>query len=276
MARAVVGTENGADIEIYYEDHGTGRPVVLIHGYALDGRSWERQERALLGAGYRVVAYDRRGFGRSSRPASGYDYDTLADDLRTLLEHLDLEEVVLTGFGMGTGEVARYLGRYGSARVRKAVMIAAIAPYLLRTAENPYGVDLAVVEGARAAIADDRYAYLEEFLNDGYNVDVYGGTRISDQAWHAAFIKGTEASPVAILACVDCLLTDFREDLHKLDVPLLAVHGTEDRILPIGATTRRLQSVLDNVQVVAVDGGPHNITWTHADEVNSALLAFLE
>ena len=275
MPRTTVGTENGADIEIYYEDHGTGQPVVLIHGYPLNGRSWEHQEPALLQAGYRVIAYDRRGFGRSSQPSGGYDYDTLAADLNSLLDQLHLDDVVLVGFSMGTGEIARYLGTYGSGRVTKAVMIGSLPPFLLRTDENVQGVDAAVFEDIKAAITTDRFAYLEEFFNDFYNVDVYGGTRIGDQAWQAAFIVAVEASPIATLGCVDSWLTDFRDDLRKIDVPVLALHGTDDRILPIDATARRLATVLEDVRLVAVDGGPHSIPWTHPEEVNGALLDFL-
>ncbi|HET6989440.1 MAG TPA: alpha/beta hydrolase [Kribbella sp.] len=275
MARLIVGTENNADIELYYEDHGAGQPVVLVPGFPLDGRSWERQERVLLEAGFRVITYDRRGFGRSGRPAIGFDYDTLAADLRALLERLDLEDVVLVGFSMGTGEIARYLGTYGSSRVAKAVLIGSLPPFLLRTDENVQGVDGEVFDEIRTAITGDRYAYLEDLFNDLYNVDVLGGTRISDQAWQAAFILAADASPLAMLGCVDSWRTDFRNDLRAIDVPVLAVHGTDDRILPIQATAHRLGMVLDDLHLVTVEGGPHSITWTHPDEVNAALLEFL-
>jgi non-heme chloroperoxidase len=275
MSYVVVGTENGADIEIYYEDHGTGRPVVLIHGYPLNGHSWERQERVLLQAGYRVIAYDRRGFGRSSKPSIGFDYDTFAADLKALLDRLDLTDVVLVGFSMGTGEVTRYLGTYGSSRVSKAALLGVVPPFLLKTADNPEGVDGQVFEGIKAAIVADRYAYFEEFFNNFYNVDVLGGTRISDQAWQASFITAVGASPFATYACVDTWLTDFRADLPKIDVPTLVVHGTEDRILPLSATAARLPTLIKDVRLVTVEGGPHNIAWTHPDEVNRALLDFL-
>jgi non-heme chloroperoxidase len=275
MSYVVVGTENGANVEIYYEDHGTGRPVVLIHGYPLNGHSWERQERALLHAGYRVIAYDRRGFGRSSKPSTGFDYDTFASDLKALVEHLDLTDVVLVGFSMGTGEVTRYLGTYGSSRVRKAALLGVIPPFLLKTDDNHDGVDRQVFEQIKAAIVNDRYAYFEEFFNNFYNVDVLGGTRISDRAWQASFIVAVGASPFATYACVDTWLTDFRGDLPKIDVPTLVVHGTEDRILPLSATAARLPGLIKDVRLVTVAGGPHNITWTHPDEVNRALLEFL-
>jgi len=275
MSKVVVGSENGADIELYYEDHGTGQPVVLIHGYPLDGHSWERQTPMLLAEGYRVIAYDRRGFGQSSQPWTGYDYDTFAADLNALLEYLDLHDVVLVGFSMGTGEVARYLGNYGSARVSKAAMLGVVPPFLLKTDDNPEGVDGAVFEGIKAAIAADRYAYLEDFFNNFYNVDKLGGTRISEQAKQASFIVAVGASPYATYACVDTWLTDFRADLPKFDVPTLVLHGTEDRILPFAATAGRLSGLIKDVRIVPVEGGPHNIGWTFPDEVNAALKEFL-
>lgn len=271
-----VGSENGADINIYYEDHGTGRPVVLIHGYPLNGCSWERQERVLLDAGYRVIAYDRRGFGQSSRPTIGYDFDTFADDLGALLDHLDLTDVVLVGFSMGTGEVTRYLGRYGSAQVRKVALLSVLPPFLLKTHDNPEGVDGQVFADIKAAIVADRYAYVEDFLNNFYNVDKLAPGRISDQAWQASFSVAAGASPYATYACVDTWLTDFRADLAKIDVPTLVVHGTEDRFLPIHATADRLSGLIKDIRLVRIEGGPHNIAWTHPDEVNEELLAFLD
>jgi non-heme chloroperoxidase len=275
MPGIVVGKENSADIEIHYEDQGSGNPIVLIHGYPLDGNSWERQERELLAGGYRVISYDRRGFGRSSQPTVGYDYDTFAADLHALLEHLDLTDIVLAGFSMGSGEVTRYLGTYGSARVRRAVLLGAIPPFLLKTDDNPEGVDGQVFEGIKAAIVKDRYAYFKDFFDNFYNVDELSPERISDQARQASFNVAAGASPYASLACVDAWLTDFRDDLPKFDVPTLVVHGTEDRILPFDATARRLPDLVNDSKLVAVEGGPHNIGWTHPDEVNAALLEFV-
>jgi non-heme chloroperoxidase len=275
MPRIAVGMQNEAPIEIHYEDHGSGHPVVLIHGYPLNGNSWERQEPELLASGHRVISYDRRGFGRSSQPTVGYDYDTFAADLNVLLEHLDLNDVVLVGFSMGTGEVTRYLGTYGSNRVRKAALLGTIPPFLLKTDDNPEGVDGHVFESIKAAIVKDRYAYFEDFLNNFYNVDVLGGSRISDHAWQASFNVAAGASPFATYACVDTWLTDFRGDLPKIDVPVLVVHGTDDRILPFEATAARLPDLIDDVKLVAVEGGPHNIAWTHPDDVNDALLDFI-
>jgi non-heme chloroperoxidase len=275
MSYVTVGTENSQNINLHYEDHGSGQPVVLIHGYPLDGTSWEHQQPDLLANGYRVITYDRRGFGRSSHPTGGVDYDTFAADLNTLLEHLDLQEVVLVGFSMGTGEVTRYLGTYGSGRVRKAALLGAIPPFLLKTDDNPEGVDGQVFKDIKAAILADRYAWFKDFFNNFYNVDVLGGSRISDQAWQASFNVAAFSSPYASYACVDTWLTDFRSDLAKIDVPTLVVHGTADRILPIGATAQRLPGMIKDLKLVTVDGGPHNIAWTHPEEVNTALLDFL-
>lgn len=270
-----VGDENSDGIGVYYEDHGDGRPVVLIHGWPLSGASWERQLAPLLEAGYRVITYDRRGFGDSDRPAIGYDFDTLADDLNFLMTGLDLRDVTLVGFSMGTGEVARYLGTYGSDRVASAVFIAPILPYLLQTRDNPDGVDGAVFDDIRRAIVEDRPAYLTRFFEDFYNLDVWQGSRVSEEVVRLSWEVAVRASPIGTLACVGAWLTDFRDDLPRIDVPVLVVQGDEDRVLPIDATGERLRRVLDRSRYVVVQGGPHGICWTHADEVNRALLGFL-
>lgn len=275
MPYVKVGEENSSDIEIYYEDHGTGQPVVLIHGYPLNGASWEKQTRELLAAGHRVITYDRRGFGKSSQPTTGYDYDTFTADLNNLLERLDLRDIVLVGFSMGTGEVTRYLGTYGSERVRKAVLLGAIPPFLLKTEDNPQGVDRQVFEDIKAAVIADRPAYFKSFLDNFYNVDVLGGTRISDEAWQNSFIAAVSASAHAAYACVDTWLTDFRGDLAKFDVPTLLVHGDADRILPIDATANRLPELISDLRFEVVPGGPHNIAWTHPELVNRHLLDFI-
>src|SRR6476659_4400521 len=250
MASVTVGTENSAPIEIHYEDHGSGRPVVLIHGYPLNGNSWERQERELLANGYRVISYDRRGFGRSSQPTVGYDYDTFAADLNALLEHLDLSDIVLAGFSMGSGEVTRYLGSYGSERVRKAALLGAIPPFLRKTDDNPEGVDGEVFEQIKAAIVEDRYAWFKEFFDNFYNVDKLMPGRISEQAWQASFNVAAGASPFASYACVDTWLTDFRADQPKIDVPVLVVHGTQDRVLPFDSTAARLPALIADCTLV--------------------------
>jgi non-heme chloroperoxidase len=278
MPFVTVGEENGQDIQIHFNDHGSGQPIVLIHGYPLNGNSWERQERVLLEAGYRCISYDRRGFGSSSQPTTGYDYDTFAADLKALLDHLALaDDVVLAGFSMGTGEVTRYLGTYGSAGVSKAALFGVIPPFLLQTDDNPQGVPGEVFEGIKAAIVADRYAYFDDFFANFYNTDVLAPDRIGDAALRASFQVAAGAGPHATYACVDSWLTDFRGDLPKIDVPTLVVHGTADRILPFAATAARLrdEKLIADLTVVEVADGPHNIGWTHPDEVNSAFLSFL-
>jgi len=275
MPRITVGRENSGAIELYYEDHGMGKPVVLIHGWPLSGRSWEKQTPVLLDAGYRVITYDRRGFGDSSKPTSGYDYDTFASDLHGLITELDLREVTLVGFSMGGGEVARYVGTYGSERVTKAVFMAAIPPFLLKTSDNPTGVDGGVFEGIKKAIAADRPAFLSKFLADFYNVDVLGGKQISDDVVRLSWNIGAGASPKGTLDCVSAWLTDFRKDLQRFNVPTLVIHGDADRILPLAATGTPTQSAVSGSRLVVVKGGPHGLNWTHADEVNRELLAFV-
>jgi non-heme chloroperoxidase len=275
MPYVTTGQENSGSIDLYYEDHGSGRPIVLIHGFPLNGASWEKQVPVLLDAGYRVITYDRRGFGKSSQPVIGYDYDTFAADLKTLIDTLDLREIVLTGFSMGTGEVTRYLGSYGSERVAKAALFGPIPPFLLQTDDNPEGVPASVFEGFKQAIRNDRPAYIKAFLDDFYNVDVLGGSRISEQAWQASFVTAIGASAIGTLRCVDAWLTDFRDDLPKIDVPTLVVHGVEDRILPIDVCARRLPPLIREVRLVEIEGGPHNVGWTHPEELNKAFLDFL-
>jgi len=275
VSSIAVGRENSGSIDLYYEDHGSGRPVVLIHGWPLSGASWERQVAALLPEGYRVVTYDRRGFGQSSKPTKGYDYDTLADDLHEILTRLDLHDATLVGFSMGTGEVARYLGAYGSKRVRSAVFLASLPPFLLKTADNPGGVDADVFEAIKQHIAADRPAYLARFLADFYNVDVFGSERVSEQVVQLAWNVATGASPRGTLDCVSAWTTDFRNDLRRVDVPALVVHGNADRILPLAATGVPLHERLRGSRLVVIEGGPHGFIWTHAEQVNRELLAFL-
>lgn len=276
MASLTVGQENSAPIELYYEDHGAGRPVVLIHGFPLNGASWEKQTSALLAAGFRVITYDRRGFGKSSQPAEGYDYDTFAADLNKLIKELDLRDISLVGFSMGTGEVTRYLGTYGSDRVSRAVLIAPLQPFLLKTPDNPEGVDEKVFDGIMRSIVADRPAYTAAFLRDFYNVDVLGGTRISPEAVQASFNVAVAASAKGTLDCVPTWYTDFRDDLPRIDVPTLIVQGDADRILPFRSTGALLPKLIEDSRLVVVPGGPHAIPWTHADLVNPELLRFLK
>jgi non-heme chloroperoxidase len=270
-----VGKENSGAISLYYEDHGSGQPVVLIHGYPLSSASWERQFPVLLAAGYRVIAYDRRGFGKSSQPTTGYNYDTFAEDLRKLITHLKLRDFALVGFSMGGGEVARYLGKYGSKDVSQAVIIGGVPPFLLKTSDNPEGVDGSVFEGIQKAVAADRYAFFSEFFKNFYNTDVYLGKRISEPAVQASWNVAASASATASLACVPTWHEDFRNDLAQIDVPTLVIHGDADRIVPITAAGYRTAKLVKGAELAVIKDGPHAVGWTHADEVNSELMKFL-
>ena len=275
MPYVTVGQENSGDIELYYEDHGPGQPVILIHGYPLSGASWEKQVPVLLEAGYRVITYDRRGFGKSSQPATGYNYDTFAEDLYKLVTQLTLRDFSLVGFSMGGGEVARYIGKYGSKGVSKAVIIAGVLPYLLKTADNPEGPDAGVFDGIEKAVAADRYAFFTGFFQNFNNTDVFLGKRVSEQAVQANWNIAAGASATASLACVATWHEDFREDLARIDVPTLVIHGDGDRILPITAAGSRTAKLIKGARLLVVKDGPHCIPWTHAEEVNSGLLSFL-
>jgi len=269
-----VGQENSAPIEIYYEDHGRGRPIVLIHGFPLSGRAWERQERALLAAGRRVITYDRRGFGRSSQPSTGYDYDTFAADLDKLLSHLDLLDVDLAGHSMGGGEIARYLGTYGSGRIRRAAIISGVPPYLLKTPDTPHGVPQEVFDEIAAALTADRFAYFTEWNKNFFNLDENLGKRISAETVQDAWNAAVSASPIGTVACVATWHTDFRADLARIDIPVLVVHGTADRVLPIDACGPRIHEQIKGSEYVAIEGADHGLCWTHADEVYTELLKF--
>ena len=275
MPSITVGTENSGSIDLHYEDHGAGRPVVLIHGYPLSGRAWDKQVPALLAAGYRVITYDRRGFGQSSQPTAGYDYDTFAADLNALMERLDLRDAVLAGHSMGTGEVTRYLSRYGSARVAKGVLVSPIPPYLLQAGDNPDGVPQGLFDGFAQAARADTPAWMKGFLDNFYNFDTLRGTLVSDQAFQASWNLAVTASATAAVACIATWATDFRDDLPKIDVPVLVIHGDADQVLPLDKTAARLPGLIKDAKLTVIEGGPHAIPWTHADQVNTALLDFL-
>lgn len=275
MPYVSVGTENRDHIELYYEDHGSGQPVVLIHGYLLASSSWEKQTAALLDAGKRVIVYDRRGFGKSSWPTSGHDYDTYAADLSGLVASLDLQDAVLVGFSMGTGEVARYLSRYGSHRVAKAVFIAPLQPFMLKTDENPAGVPQEVIDGMLEATKADRYAFFTGFFENFYNLDENLGNRMSEEALRASWQMAANASPYSTVWAQPTWYTDFRGDIDKIDVPALIMHGTGDRIVPIDITSRVLAKMLPSATYIEMEGAPHGMLWTHGEEVNRALLEFL-
>jgi pimeloyl-ACP methyl ester carboxylesterase len=275
MGTITVGKENSTSIDLYYEDHGAGAPVVLIHGWPLSGAAWEKQTVALLKAGHRVITYDRRGFGRSSKPATGYNYDTFAADLDVVLKTLDLRDVALVGFSMGTGEVTRYIGKYGTDRVRKAVLIGTLGPYLVKAGDNPEGVDPSVFEGLKNAIRADRPATVFEFLKNFYNYDVTGGKLVSDRVLEDNWNVAAGASPIGTLQCVDSWVEDFRQDIAKNTVPTLIIHGDADRILPPDATSRRQAKLIKHVTFAEIAGGPHGLCWTHADRVNAELVPFV-
>jgi non-heme chloroperoxidase len=270
-----VGRENSGLIQLYYEDHGSGPPVVLIAGYLLDAHSWEKQEAALLAGGYRVIAYDRRGFGNSSKPSTGYDFDTLAADLAALLGHLGLRRVTLVGNCMGTGEVVRYLAIHGCGRVSCAVLLAPLPPFLLQTPDNPGGIDRGIFDELITEITADRPAAAKSYLDKCYNIDLLGGTHVSDQAWQNSFHTALRASPAAARECVRAWMEDFRANLTLIGVPVLVAQGGQDRVFPPEATGSRLAGLIADARYLLIPGGPHAITWTHADEVNGALLAFL-
>jgi non-heme chloroperoxidase len=270
-----VGKENTADINLYYEDHGSGPAVVLLSGWPLDSRSWEPQLHALIAAGHRVISYDRRGFGQSDRPTEGYDFSTLADDLDILLTKLDLREVILVGFSLGTGELARYIGTRGTGRLAGSVFIESLAPSFGKSEENPKGVDQAAVDTVRQAILDDRPAWLTGLLADFLNLDDYLGKRVSEETVRNNWNAGAGASPWATWACVLTWLDDFHDDIKRIDIPTLILHGTADRILSVEGQGRRMHAALPDAKYVEIEGGPHVMCVTHADEVNRELLAFL-
>ena len=276
MAFLHVGSENSAPIELYYEDHGSGSPVVLIHGWPLSSRSWENQVPALVDAGYRVVTYDRRGFGSSSQPWDGYDYDTFAADLDALMGHLDLRDVTLVGFSMGGGEVARYIGRYGTARVAKAVLAGAVPPYLYKGDDNPEGgLDEAMIQQFKDGVRGDRIAFLDEFITNFF----VAGERsdlVSEQnrLYHREIAEF--ASPKGTLDCIAAFsYTDFRDDLAKIDVPTLVIHGDSDAIVPFEVSGKRSHEAITDSSLVLVEGAPHGFNATHAEQFNRGLLDFL-
>lgn len=276
MARLVVGEENGTPVEVYFEAHGSGDPVVLIHGWPLSSRMWEAQIGPLVDAGHRVISYDRRGFGWSSQPWSGYDYDTLTADLRALLEHLDVTDATLVGFSMGGGEVARYLATYGPDRVTRAVFAAAAVPYLLKACDNPEGVlDDARIAELQDALEADRLADLQGFFRvwfGGDRTDLVGAAQRDYALQIAAF-----ASPKAMRDCLAAIArTDFRADLEKMTVPTLFIHGDADVNIPLEVSSRRAHTAVAGSELVVIEGAPHALTLTHAEQFNRALLEFVK
>lgn len=271
MPLLTVASENDQDVQLYFEDHGQGRPVVLIHGWPLDQQSWEYNKAALIDAGHRVIAYDRRGFGKSSRTWGGYDYETFTSDLAALLDHLDVRDATLVGFSMGGGEVARYLGKHGSARIAAAVFAGAVPPYLYKTDDNPEGgLDDATIAQFQQGVTTDRAAFLEGFLDDFF------GDKASDAVKHVAFGVAAGASPKGTLDCIEAFgKTDFRADLAKIDVPTLVIHGDSDGIVPFEVSGERTAKSISGSKLHLIEGAPHGFNVTHAIEFNEALLAFL-
>jgi non-heme chloroperoxidase len=262
--------------EIYYEDIGQGSPVVLIHGWPLSHRMWEGQVNALVAAGHRCVSYDRRGFGDSGRPTGGYDYDTFTSDLNDLLTSLDLRDVTLAGFSMGGGEVVRYLGRYGTSRVRKAMLIGAVPPFLLKTPDNPGGVDGSVFDGMLEGVMTDRIAFLESFMKNFFNWTPGSGTPSDDVVAFSKSIAWT-ASPIGTQQCIVAFgRTDFRADLAKIDVPTLVIHGDRDQIVPIEVSGHLSAQQIAGARLAVVKGAPHGLNATHGAELNALMLEFLK
>ncbi len=275
MPMLQVGTENDAPIELHYEDVGTGSAVVLIHGWPLSGRSWESQVPALVEAGHRVVTYDRRGFGESSQPWTGYDYDTFAADLDALLRHVDVRDVALVGFSMGGGEVVRYIARYGTDRVAKAVLAAAVPPFLYKSDDHPEGgLDDATIAGMQSAVKQDRPAFLDEFTTNFFSSA--GQMKVSQAQRNYAKAIGAIASPKGTLDCIGAFArTDFRADLEKVTVPTLVIHGDSDAIVPFEVSGRRSAEAISAAELVVVKDAPHGFNVSHAAEFNESLIAFL-
>lgn len=275
MATITVGTENGRDIQLNVTDQGSGTPVVLIHGWPLSGASWANQVPALVEAGHRVITYDRRGFGESSQPEGGYDYDTFAADLRSVLEQLDVTDAALVGFSMGGGEVVRYLSRYGSDRVSKAVLAAAVPPYLYVSDDNPEGgLDDATIEHFESGVKEDRAGFLDGFTTEFFSAA--GTLTVSEDVRQEAIQMALPASPVATLACIRAFgQTDFRDDVAAIDVPTLVIHGDSDGVVPFDVSGKRSAEQIAGARLHVVEGGPHAINASHVEEFNRELLAFL-
>lgn len=274
MAFLTIGKENNTDITLYYEDRGTGKPVVLIHGWPLNGASWERQTAALLAAGYRVVTYDRRGFGRSSAPSEGYDYNTMAEDLYKLIEALDLKDAAIFGFSMGGGEVARYMGKFNNGRVTKCGFVSAITPALRKDGGNPEGIDPKIFDGIKAGIENDRYDFLQSFGKLFYSQGLLTHA-VSEAKLQADFVVASQSNYGAMLFTVDAWLEDFRTDIKQITVPTLVIHGDDDKVIPLENAGARMPGLIASAKLHVVKGGPHGLIWTHAAEVNTAMLEFL-
>ena len=271
------GTDaNGNDIELFYQDLGTGDPVVLIHGWPLSSAMWDYQLAELPKHNIRVIAYDRRGFGQSSKPFDGYDYDTFADDLKAVLDELDLQNVTLVGMSMGGGEVARYMGRHGGARVSKVVFQSAVTPYMLKTEDNPDGVSHKVFDEMKENLNKDRAAFLQDFSKQFYGVTLLSQP-VSQAHMDGDFIRTYQASHKATLDCVDAFAnTDFRQDLTTIKVPTLIIHGTGDKVVPIEASGERTAEAIPHAEFIKYDGAPHGLFIPEKDRLTSDLIDFVQ
>ena len=269
-----IKTTAAPSTDLHYVDLGSGQPVVLIHGWLVSHRMWESQITALTDAGYRCVAYDRRGFGDSGKPAGGYDYDSFASDLNDLMTQLDLRDAVLVGFSMGGGEVARYVGRYGTSRVAKAALLGSVTPFLLKTSDNPGGIDGSVFDGMVEGVKKDRIAFLEQFFPNYYNYEAGEGVSadlIPFSKWIA-----WNASPLGTARCITAFgTTDFRADLKKLDVPTLVAHGDADRIVPFEISGKLAHEQIEGSRLEVITGAPHAFAATHGPRTSELLLDFL-
>ena len=269
-------TEKGKNLQLYYEDYGEGQPVILIHGWPLSGQMWEYQVEEIVNAGYMCITYDRRGFGKSDRPWSGYDYDTLAKDLNDLITKLGLTDAIIVGFSMGGGEVARYIGNYGTSKLAKAALVSAVPPFMLKTDDNPEGLERDVFEGFKKEIRKDRPGFLAGFGKKFLNFEDHTDT-ISEDLAHFYWSIACSASPKATVDCVDSFgLTDFREDLKKIDIPILVIHGDADQIVPLELSGKKSNEILSQSTYEVIPDAPHGLVLTHTRKFNDLLLKFLK
>ncbi len=264
-----------SDIKIYYEDYGTGKPIILIHGWPLSGAMWEYQVPVLIDAGYRVITYDRRGFGKSSRPYTGFDYSTMSHDLHELILKLELEGVTLVGFSMGGGEIAKYVDKYGTSNLSKLIFISSIAPYMLKTDDNADGVPASVFEDMKTAVKEDRSGFLkgfgENFVNYEQNIE-----RVSDGQLDYNFNIAAAASPKGTLDCIDAFgTTDLRDPMKTIDVPTLFIHGDADEIVPLKPTSEAGHKLVKDSDLKIIKDAPHGLYLTHKEKLHQHLLEFL-
>jgi len=263
--------------QIYYKDWGAGQPVVFSHGWPLNSDSWEAQMKFLSDNGYRCIALDRRGHGRSDQPWNGNDMDTYADDLSELIEKLDLKNAVLVGFSAGGGEVARYIGRHGTGRVAKAALISAVPPLMLKTESNPHGLPITIFDGIRLGSDTDRSQFYKDLAAGPFFGANRSGAKVTQGMIDSFWLQGMQAGRQNTYECIKAFSeTDFTEDLKKFDVPTLIIHGDDDQVVPIGASALLSSKLIKNAVLKVYKGAPHGIAYTHKDQLNADLLAFLK